>query len=158
MKFHDSERGRTMRFLGKRFLALTSMGVMLGLATAARTERTGSHSRPGAGLPHRALRRGLLQRVHARRPGCPPGQGRGPDEGRRPQRGPHGRIHMEPMGARGRPLRVRLDGPCSRRDGQGRHQGHPGHAYLLGPRLDSAPAPGDSGPTASPAACSAAQR
>ena len=103
------------------------------------------HCRLRSELSDGALRRGLLQRVHARRPGWPPRQGRGIDEGRRLERGAHGRIDLEPMGTRGRPIRLCVDGPHCRRHEQGRNQGNPGHANILDPGMDGAPASGDSG-------------
>ena len=68
--------------------------------------------------------------------GRPPRQRRRPDESSRHQRRPHGRVHLEPLGARRRPLRIRLDGPRRRRHGQSRHQGHHGHAHLLRSHMD----------------------
>ncbi len=64
-----------------------------------------------AGTMAQRVERRLLQRVHARRPAGAPGQRRSAYEGRRAERGAHGRIDMKSLGTGGWPLRVRLDGP-----------------------------------------------
>ena len=67
------------------------------------------------------------------------------DEGRGAERGAHGRVDVEPVGAGGRPLRIRVDGPHCGCDGQSRHQGDSGHAHVFDSGVDGAPASGDSG-------------
>src|SRR3569833_3185688 len=52
---------------------------------------------------------------------------------------------MEPVGAGGREVRIRVDGPHRGCDEQGGDQGDTGHAYVFAAGVDGAPAPGDSG-------------
>src|ERR1039457_7405441 len=81
-------------------------------SSACHCRKPNSSADPRTLLPrqdgHVPLRRRLLRRIHA---GGSPGQRRPVDAAGRPQRGPRWRIHLESLGARGWPVRVRLDGP-----------------------------------------------
>ena len=91
---------------------------------------------------HVPLRRRLLRRIHA---GGPAGKRRPIDAASRHQRSAGGRIHLERVGARRRPLRIRLDGPDSRAAGARAHPRYHGNPHLLDSTMDVPGAPRNSG-------------
>src|SRR5690242_8341995 len=111
--------------LGRKSNAIPAATFVLGnfdVSDTSRRRAAFNSKSSRIGFPHSSLRRGLLQRVHAlRSTTSPPGERCCTHDSSRNFRRPHGGVDVELVGTGGWQIRVRVDGSCCRRNGQGRN-------------------------------------